>query len=403
MPVRVNINQVPPIIPSVLSQLQTEFDQTPPIKRYPETVIYQNFGLLIAPVVPPPPHGPEYPSKLTVRWPEDAAAPNVAIQPLMIQLAQQEIEYDYQGLPPKRWPDVPNYPNVIIQPIAAVNPPIITFEYPAKARIQWTEEAVAPVIANLPTAQPITPYEDVLNTWPRRFYTEEAASPNIGALPVKSQETSRAVMTYWPKKIWPDTWTPPNVLQTFPPDPPPTGMPLNYQWPKPAFIRLDSWVPQPQLVTPVVPIYIPVIGYEIFIPYRTFALAIPARAFALTIPYRTFTVSLSPLLGNQSMQTFDVKHPLEEWPLSFNMAPDLFAGETLTGAPIVTVELQTGADPDPSAIINGLPGFDPTSTQVIQPVQGGTNGCSYRITVTCATTNPNKTLTLVGILPVLIQ
>ena len=102
------------------------------------------------------------------------------------------------------------------------------------------------------------------------------------------------------------------------------------------------------------------------------------------------------------MQTFDVKDPTESWPLTFNMGPDLFSGETLIAPISVTVILIQGADSNPSAILNGQAGFDQTLTQIIQPVIGGIAGCSYEIVVTCPTTNPQKVLTLRGVLPVQI-
>lgn len=102
------------------------------------------------------------------------------------------------------------------------------------------------------------------------------------------------------------------------------------------------------------------------------------------------------------MQTFDAKDPTESWPLTFNMAPDLAAGETLVGTPSVTVTVLQGPDPSPQAILAGAAAFDQTNTMVIQPVSGGLNGCDYQIVVTCPTSNNEKILTLRGRLPIRI-
>ena len=100
------------------------------------------------------------------------------------------------------------------------------------------------------------------------------------------------------------------------------------------------------------------------------------------------------------MQRFDIKDPAESVQLTFNMQPGLAATEILSGTPTVSIVVIEGVDSNPTALLNGSPGFDATSTQVIQPVSGGTNGCEYQFVVTCATTNIKKILTLVAALPV---
>ena len=100
------------------------------------------------------------------------------------------------------------------------------------------------------------------------------------------------------------------------------------------------------------------------------------------------------------MQTFNVKDPAESVPLTFNMSAGLVPGEVLVSTPIVSVFVSEGSDPNPTNILNGGPAFDVSLTRLIQPVFGGINGCEYQIVVTCPTSNPIKTLTLVGILPV---
>ncbi len=113
-----------------------------------------------------------------------------------------------------------------------------------------------------------------------------------------------------------------------------------------------------------------------------------ARAFI-----RTFTVT------SMSIQ-FPIKGTAEKVPLTFDFTNDLPSGVTLSGTPTVTVALAAGTDSRPSSILNGAAGFNSASTQVIQPVQGGINGCDYLLTATCATTQSNLTLTLIGQLPV---
>jgi hypothetical protein len=54
----------------------------------------------------------------------------------------------------------------------------------------------------------------------------------------------------------------------------------------------------------------------------------------------------------------------------------------------------------PNAILNGLPRFDVTSTQVIVPVLGGVANCDYGIKVVVPTTDSLTILALSGILPV---
>ena len=99
-------------------------------------------------------------------------------------------------------------------------------------------------------------------------------------------------------------------------------------------------------------------------------------------------------------QVFPNKLPAEEIILTFNFAPGLPTGITLTGTPAVTVTVASGTDPDPSALLNGSAGFDSTSTLVLQPITGGLNGVSYLFDVQVATTYSDIKLELQGILPV---
>lgn len=100
------------------------------------------------------------------------------------------------------------------------------------------------------------------------------------------------------------------------------------------------------------------------------------------------------------MQTFQPKAPGELVALTYVFGNGLAPGETLTSSISVAVVVQQGTDPNPGAILNGGPGLDSTTTQVIVPVQGGINNTVYEITVTVATSNAKKTLVLSAALPV---
>jgi|SRR5580692_6750718 hypothetical protein len=100
------------------------------------------------------------------------------------------------------------------------------------------------------------------------------------------------------------------------------------------------------------------------------------------------------------MQLFPVKDPGESVDLTFNMASNLPTGVTLNGTISVAVTVIEGTDPSPSAILNGSPGLDSTSTMVIQPVTAGVSGVLYEVKVTAATTINTIILVLAGALPV---
>ena len=116
--------------------------------------------------------------------------------------------------------------------------------------------------------------------------------------------------------------------------------------------------------------------------------------FIIDLPPRPFTISAL------TMQQFNVKDPLESVLLTFNLGPDLATGETLVGTPSINVSVVQGTDASPSGILAGLAGFDSTLSQVIVPVAYGISGTFYEVTVTCTTSNAQKTLTLSGVLPV---
>jgi hypothetical protein len=100
---------------------------------------------------------------------------------------------------------------------------------------------------------------------------------------------------------------------------------------------------------------------------------------------------------------FDEKMPGELVKVTFDFTPDLAVlpfGILLQGSPTVTVTMAQGTDPSPNAILNGSAGLNAAFTQVIVPVQAGLDLCDYRILVVIATTDPETTLELDGVLPV---
>ena len=96
---------------------------------------------------------------------------------------------------------------------------------------------------------------------------------------------------------------------------------------------------------------------------------------------------------------FDTKGVSESVVLTFDFSPDL-SSETLVVISSVTVTVSYGTDASPSAILTGSPEFDLTRTKVLVPVKAGLNKTDYDIQVIVTTTNPNKILSLSGILPV---
>ena len=137
---------------------------------------------------------------------------------------------------------------------------------------------------------------------------------------------------------------------------------------------------------------------------------------------RYFYAALSPrsfyILSNPNMTTaFSNLDPRETEVLTFDASNDLANGETLTTIEKVEVTVQSGAPtgtlPELTGqIINGSPVTLTVNGKTItiatgccvQVVgSGGVTGTQYLIAITCSTTNPDKVLTLKGILPVSAQ
>jgi hypothetical protein len=122
---------------------------------------------------------------------------------------------------------------------------------------------------------------------------------------------------------------------------------------------------------------------------------------ATTNPKKTLALrGTLPVLAVGIPLNFDVKQPAEQVILAFNFSADLAQGETLTGSPVLSYATFKGADLNPTAITNGVPGFDTNSKYVLVPVMGGLDQCIYAINVICNTSNPLKVLALNGHLQV---
>lgn len=97
------------------------------------------------------------------------------------------------------------------------------------------------------------------------------------------------------------------------------------------------------------------------------------------------------------MRTFSPKDPAETVVLTFNFAPDLIAGETLTGTPtIALVQYSGAADPALGSMLVCSPQL--SGNNVLQTVTLGVNGANYAFTATCPTSTA-RTLSEGGILP----
>ena len=100
------------------------------------------------------------------------------------------------------------------------------------------------------------------------------------------------------------------------------------------------------------------------------------------------------------IEYFEPVLPGEKNVLTFNMAPGLLNGNTLTGTPTITVTTYSGTDPDPSAILNGAAQIDSTNTKVLVPFYAQVDHTQYLVKASCATEQSTISLETQGILPV---
>ena len=89
----------------------------------------------------------------------------------------------------------------------------------------------------------------------------------------------------------------------------------------------------------------------------------------------------------------------EEVILTFDFTDGLAANETLTSIIETEITVNSGTDAAISLTLNGTPTFYTGNKSVALPVKGGVVDCSYRVKVTCDTSNAEKRLSVFGILP----
>ena len=108
--------------------------------------------------------------------------------------------------------------------------------------------------------------------------------------------------------------------------------------------------------------------------------------------------------------SFDAKDPRETVVLTFDASLGLASGETLTTITKTDVTMASGTDADAATVVaNPLTNGAPITvkgktlavgTAVQAEAIGGVSPAHYLIAITCSTSNPDKVLTLKGILPV---
>ena len=91
------------------------------------------------------------------------------------------------------------------------------------------------------------------------------------------------------------------------------------------------------------------------------------------------------------------KNPGENINVTFAYASELGSTETITGTPVVTCTVISGVDANASAMLNGIATIQ--TSNVIQAVTGGLDGCSYQLEC-LATLSSGRVLARIGILPV---
>lgn len=102
------------------------------------------------------------------------------------------------------------------------------------------------------------------------------------------------------------------------------------------------------------------------------------------------------------METFPPIDPDAERVLVFDFRPALLVGEVLAGGPTVNVRVTAGTDPNPTAILLGVPSYDPGAQFITQPVgnMSALDGNDYEFEAESMTTFPDRKLVLRALLPV---
>lgn len=149
--------------------------------------------------------------------------------------------------------------------------------------------------------------------------------------------------------------------------------------------------------------------YYIAIAARPFYATLEPRAFLCVAGARPFYI-----LSNPNMTpSFNTLDPRETAVLTLDASADLASGETLTGTPNITAVQQSGLPGTLPTLTGPIINSEPITltlngktitiaagcaAQVV--VTGGVSGCSYLVAAVCETSNPDKVLTLKGVLPV---
>lgn len=93
------------------------------------------------------------------------------------------------------------------------------------------------------------------------------------------------------------------------------------------------------------------------------------------------------------------KYPSESFVLTFDFSDVLAYGETLTSGG-VSFSVNSGQDTNPQGIQEGNPMFSVTGQQVMVPIGAGLSNVSYRCFASCQTSNPQKTVERLAVIPV---
>lgn len=94
-----------------------------------------------------------------------------------------------------------------------------------------------------------------------------------------------------------------------------------------------------------------------------------------------------------NVKEVDPKYPQDIVPVLFDFSDYLIAGETIVTA-VVTAKTESGVDPAPTAIINGIPMLNVLQPfHVVQWIKDGLVGVLYGLTC-AATINTGEVLTL---------
>lgn len=150
-------------------------------------------------------------------------------------------------------------------------------------------------------------------------------------------------------------------------------------------------------------------NYYVALPARPFYATLQARPFYSALPARSFYI-----LSNPDMTPlFDTLDPRETLVLTLDASADLASGETLTSITAMTALQQSGTpgalptltgqviNAQPVTLIVGGKSVTIAANCGVQVIAtGGVSGCRYLIAATCNTSNPDKVLTLKGVLPV---